>query len=408
MNEQEMKALCEQLKGLLPQIVDFKDVLGKAKVTEEDVKKVKEQLAGIDGNLTKLSKDVIDIGKRRIQVQPLALDPEAKMDFAKFFVLTNQMTRRPTEQGINEIRAIQNKYSLKVPGGMHEGTDDDGGYLVPEPFSAEIWRIAEQASVALTEARMSPLTRGYKLPVTSLSTGVSVAWTNEGTNFTQSNPKLAKVVVNAEKLAGYTQFTNELLEDEEAGLPDLIATIYGEAMGAEIDNQAFNGSGSPFTGILKTAGVNLVTLGTGTSFASFKDTNLSSMISQIKESVLSGSKFYMHRTVFHYVRTLKDFLGQPIYWPAYGTEPGTIYGYPYRIVEKMPAASSTTANTPFMLFGNMKNYIVGTRGTMEVVLTGEGKTLTIADEKILAVRRRVAMIAGLPAAFAVMKTGAAS
>ena len=74
----------------------------------------------------------------------------------------------------------------------------------------------------------------------------------------------------------------------------------------------------------------------------------------------------------------------------------------------MPAASATAANTPFMLFGNMKNYIIGTRGTMEVVLTGEGKTLTIADEKILAVRRRVAMIAGLPAAFAVMKTGAAS
>jgi len=404
MNEQEMKALCEQLKGLLPQIVDFKDVLGKAKVTEEDVKKVKEQLAGIDGNLTKLSKDVIDIGKRRIQVQPLALDPEAKMDFAKFFVLTNQMYRRPTEAVGNEIKAIQSKYSVK----MNEGTDADGGYLVPEPFSAEIWRIAEQASVALTEARISPLTRGYKLPVSSISTGVTVAWTNEATPFPQSDPKIAKVVVNAEKLAGYTQFTNELLEDEEVGLPDLIATMYGEAMGAEIDNQAFNGSGSPFTGILKTSGVNLVTLGAGTSFASFTDTNLSSMISQIKESVLSGSKFYMHRTVFHYVRTLKDFLGHPLYWPAYGTEPGTIYGYPYRIVEKMPAASATAANTPFMLFGNMKNYIVGTRGTMELVLTGEGKTLTIADEKILAVRRRVAMIAGLPAAFAVMKTGAAS
>jgi len=406
MNEQEMKALCEQLKGLLPQIVDFKDVLGKAKVTEEDVKKVKEQLAGIDGNLTKLSKDVIDIGKRRIQVQPLALDPEAKMDFAKFFVLTNQMYRRPTEAVGNEIKAIQSKYSVKTQ--MNEGTDDDGGYLVPEPFSAEIWRIAEQASVALTEARISPLTRGYKLPVSSISTGVTVAWTNEATPFPQSDPKIAKVVVNAEKLAGYTQFTNELLEDEEVGLPDLIATMYGEAMGAEIDNQAFNGSGSPFTGILKTSGVNLVTLGAGTSFASFTDTNLSSMISQIKESVLSGSKFYMHRTVFHYVRTLKDFLGHPLYWPAYGTEPGTIYGYPYRIVEKMPAASATAANTPFMLFGNMKNYIVGTRGTMEVVLTGEGKTLTIADEKILAVRKRVAMIAGLPAAFAVMKTGAAS
>ena len=151
-----------------------------------------------------------------------------------------------------------------------------------------------------------------------------------------------------------------------------------------------------------------MTMATGSSFSSITHLNLSDMIAQIQASVIAGAKFYMHRTIFNHIRKLEDDNGMPIYWPPQGTNPATIYGYPVELVEKMPANSASEASTPFVIFGNLRNYQIGTKGDMSVVVTGEGKTLTIADKKIIAVRRRLAMDMGLAGAFSVLSTGAAS
>ena len=237
---------------------------------------------------------------------------------------------------------------------------------MPTPFDGMIWRVAKQASVALRLATMSPVTRGNQLPTIGQDGDVSVAWTNEAAALTQSEPTLKETRTDVKKLAAYSIMSNELLEDEEfqPGLIDFLVQIFGEAMGAEIDNQAFNGTGSPFNGVLSApSGINTVTMSAGDgNFADVNFAYLSQMIAELTASLTPGAKFFMHRTIVDVLRRVRETTGQHIWTPPANGTPGTIWGFPYESVDKMPALSATATNTAFMIFGNFKNVKIGTKG----------------------------------------------
>jgi HK97 family phage major capsid protein len=68
----------------------------------------------------------------------------------------------------------------------------------------------------------------------------------------------------------------------------------------------------------------------------------------------------MNGQILHYVRTLKDDQNRPIFTETIGSAvPGTIWGYPYSESIKMPSAPA--ANTPFMVFGNLRYFGLGRR-----------------------------------------------
>jgi HK97 family phage major capsid protein len=72
-----------------------------------------------------------------------------------------------------------------------------------------------------------------------------------------------------------------------------------------------------------------------------------------------GAKFYIHREVFHYIRTLKDANSAFIYTPVGGAQANTIWGYPWEEVEQMPYTDGS--NKPIALLGNLRYYILGRR-----------------------------------------------
>jgi len=88
---------------------------------------------------------------------------------------------------------------------------------------------------------------------------------------------------------------------------------------------------------------------------------LSLMIAKLDGLRKQGAQYFMNGAILHYVRTLKDSQGRPIFMDShYGAGvPGTIFGYPYNEVVKMP--STTGANTAFIVFGNMRCFGLGRR-----------------------------------------------
>jgi HK97 family phage major capsid protein len=123
----------------------------------------------------------------------------------------------------------------------------------------------------------------------------------------------------------------------------------------------------------------------------------------------------MHRTVFNILRKMqtkeyKDDLsasapsGEYIYSMPSGSDPGTIWGYPYTLVESLPSITDSAASTPFIIFGNMMHYYIADRMAMSVA---RSEHVGFAQDKIyLRVIQREAMGAAIPEAFAVIKTAA--
>jgi len=148
--------------------------------------------------------------------------------------------------------------------------------------------------------------------------------------------------------------------DARSDIVSWLTAALAEAAGQELDNQAFNGSGSPFFGILDATGAGYsVTLG-GSSFSDVTFTDFSSMIAKLDGLRKQGARFWMHGQGLHLVRTLKDDQNRPIFYDTVGQPTsGTILGFPYSEVMKMP--STTGASTAFLAFGNLRYLGVGRR-----------------------------------------------
>lgn len=407
----ELELLTKQLKEeVLPGLLASKGVLEGAVKTAEDVKAMNEQIKSLQGNLLEMNRTVMELGKKRIITNATGdLDDEAKIEFARYLVNMNRMRKNPNEQSMKIIRDIQKRYSTGKAADLQEGTDSEGGYWVPTMFSNKIWRIAEQASIALQMCMKVPLTSGYKLPILAETSGVTVVFGAEEASFTQTNPVPEQSTVSASKMNGYTVMSNELLEDEEIGLIDYLVMLFGEAMGAKTDSVLWNAnaeaSNGAFYGILKKSGVNTVTMTGGNgSFTKVTGDNLSSMISKIKSPALVNAKFFMHRTVFHYIRTLKknSEANNYAYQDIGGSPVGTIWGYPVVLSEQMPSTSDDAVSTPFMVFGNLAYYLIGTKGEMTIKISDIPKILT--DQTVMVARKRLAMGCAVPSAFCILKT----
>lgn len=294
---------------------------------------------------------------------------------------------------------------------MTEGTGSAGGYLVPEEFRAEVVRLIESYGVARRLATKVPMSTN-ELTVPALGTSVTAYWVDEANAGTESSPTLAQVDLVAKKLMGLTVVSNELLADAKVNVVDLLANLFAEVFAYEEDKQAFTGSGSPFTGILNTTGVNVVTMGSGdTTFDKVTFDDLIDAMAKLSAGAKKGAAWFFNPTITAVLRKLKDNNGQYIWSPPVGGAPGTILGYPYYEIESMPSTSDASqADKAFIVFGNLKYLYFGDREQMTSMLAREGTvgstSLLQTDQSALRITERVAIAVALPSAFAVIKTSA--
>lgn len=244
---------------------------------------------------------------------------------------------------------------------LGEGTAAQGGYLVPDEFEPTILAFArEKSTIALQRCWVIPMSTDTKKVPTEAS-GATVAWKGEATAAGESSgPTVGEASLSAKRLTAYKEASNELIEDAAIDVVSWLTELFAEAIGLELDNQVLNGTGDPVSGVLTAKAGYSVVMATGsTNFSEITGTHLSEMMSKLKESVLAGAVFVMHRTVFHYVRTAKDNQNAFIYSPMSGPVPEAVWGLPYILHEKAP--SSSGADTAFVSLGNFRYFIIGRR-----------------------------------------------
>lgn len=307
---------------------------------------------------------------------------------------------------------------------MTEGTGSAGGFVVPEEFAAQVFRIVEDFGLVPKLARKFPM-MSDTLNVPRLSAGVAVYWPGETGAGTPAQPTFEAVILQAKTLMGITPMSNELLADANVPVVDLLTDLFAEAIAGELDSQGLVGTGAPFTGIMSDSGVTVYTPGSGNSTFTLAATpdNARTLISKIKPWALQGAAFVMHRTVWALFQVSKASSSGNYFLSTFnpvmsgntaGTQgfplamAGTMWGYPVYLSDKMPTA--TAISTKFVIFGNLGNLFMGTRSDMAVSISQDATigTFNLFAQNMSAVRvvTRCAVAVGLPAAFSVLSTSA--
>lgn len=312
--------------------------------------------------------------------------------------------------------------SLKA---MSEGTNSAGGYFVPEEIQSGIIRMVEDFGLVRKFSTKISMPKTDTLNLPRLTTSVTVSWPGENTAGTPSDPVLGNVVLAVKTLMGITAVSNELLQDSNTSITEMLMTLFAEAIAGEEDNQGLMGSGSPFTGVMNDASVNLVAPAAGNSTFTLCTTadNLRDMITQIKPWALTGAGYFMHRVVLALAQKIKDTTNNYIVtaptqvvfsdvnggsYGAAGLPAGYIWGYPVYLSEKLP--SSTAVSTKYVIFGNLKFLYLGDRQEMKLEVSNAatigGVNAFAANQSVVRVTERVALAVALPTAFAVLRTSA--
>lgn len=250
-----------------------------------------------------------------------------------------------------------------------EGTDAEGGYLVPEEFRAEVFRIMPDYAVMRRIARTLPMATDT-LNLNTLAARPVAYWTSEYASKSTTSAEFGRVVLNPNDLVCLLPVTDQLLADANINVIQFITEIFAEALAAGEDAAFFTGSG---TG--RPRGINQETLSSRDALGTLDFDDIIALIDLVPQRVTQSPRaaFVGHRYVKRILRTVKDSNGLYI-WRDGGAAPSsvgetkrlpdTLYGYPFY--------EQNDLSQDELYFGDWSFYIIGDRQAVSVRTTTEG------------------------------------
>ena len=287
--------------------------------------------------------------------------------------------------------------SQQVLRALIEGTDAEGGYLVPEELRSEIFRILPDVAIMRRIGRVIPMATDTLL-LTTLTARPSAYWTSEYASKSTTSAEFGRVTLNPSDLVCLLPVSEQLLADANINLVQFIIELFTEAIGLEEDNKFFTGSG---TG--QPRGINQETLSSRDALGTLDFDDVIALLDLVAQRVSQspGAAFVGHRYVKRILRGIKDTTNNYIWrdggssaGPASQTQrlPDTLYGYPFY--------EQNDLSQDELYFGDWRNYIIGDRQAISVRTTTEGGDAWRRNSVEIKAVERVDGTAVLPSAFA--------
>ena len=305
-------------------------------------------------------------------------DMETKMaEMQQSFVKSNFKTEAKKDSFGDFLVKTRNKdkelmdYTRK---GLAEGTGVDGGFLVPEEFMNEILRVQlEESVVRKSGARIIPMAYNImKIPAINIASnasgsifgGVTAYWTGESETKVASAPKFKQVTLEAKKLIGYVESSDELVNDSIVSMGGLLQDLFAQTIAFEEDFAFLTGDGigKPL-GITKAPATISVTRTTASMVGTV---DLVAMLARFLRK--GGSPVWIiNQSVLSEIYKLKDENSNYILLPGFnnnisGALPTTIYGIPVVVSEKLPALGTSGD----IVLADMRYYLIGDRQKLTV------------------------------------------
>ena len=333
---------------------------------------------GADGMLSeedtatydKMEQDVMNLGKEIER-----LERQAAIDAELSKATSTPLTGKPgAKMGKDEVEktgrasdeykgSFWNAMRVKAPmpsvlNALQEGTDSEGGYLVPDEFERTLVEALEEENVFRTLAHVIKTSSGdRKIPVVA-SKGTA-SWVDEEGAYTESDDAFSQVSIGAYKLGTMIKVSEELLADSVFDLEAYISKEFARRIGAREEESFFNGDGKgkPL-GILAAAGGAEVGV-TAASATAITADEVIDLFYSLKAPYRKNAVWVLNDATVKQIRKLKDTTGQYLWQPSLvaGT-PDTILGRPVKTSAFMPTAA---AGAKTIAFGDFKYYWIADR-----------------------------------------------
>lgn len=321
-----------------------------------------------DAAYTRMEQEITDLGKEiaRLERQE-AFERELSQP------LNKPLTGRPVSGGVEKEKtgraseeykanfwnAIRSKVPLpSVVNALEEGTDSEGGYLVPDEYERTLVEALEEENVFRQMAKVIRTSSGdRKIPV--VATKGTASWIDEEGAYTESDDSFGQISIGAYKVGTMIKVSEELLNDSVFDLESYIAKEFARRIGAKEEEAFFtgDGSGKPL-GVLAAAGGAETGVTAASSTAVTAD-ELMDLFYSLKSTYRKKAVWVLNDSTIKAVRKLKDSTGQYLWQPSLvaGT-PDTLLGRPVKTSAYMPVIA---AGAKTIAFGDFSYYWIADR-----------------------------------------------
>ncbi len=252
---------------------------------------------------------------------------------------------------------------------LSEGTAEDGGYLVPSEYHAELIGLVQDAPTMRSLVRTIPVgTDSGEYPV--MSGGFDVEVVDENQPFGTDEPGFSNLTYTVVKVGNIVPMSRELFEDNKVDLYQVILDLFAEIIGLKEDYYVFNGNGTKQPlGILNASGV-LEAQATGTGLV-WTDLVATKYKVPARKRQAGGLVWFGNSTAFELIEKLTDDYGRPLWRnDLTGDRPATLLNYPYREVAYLPATDDVGGAT--MVLMDPKEYWLFDRQVFTTETSREG------------------------------------
>lgn len=239
----------------------------------------------------------------------------------------------------------------EIANALQEGTDSEGGYLVPDEFEHTLIEALESENIFRTLAHVIQTASGdRKIPVVA-SKGTA-SWVDEEGAITESDDAFSQVSIGAYKLGTLIKVSNELLNDSVFNLEQYISKEFARRIGNKEEDAFFNGDGSGKpVGIFHSTGGAQVGV-TAASASAITADEVIDLFYSLGAPYRKNAVWVVNDATVKAIRKLKDGNGNYLWQPALtsGT-PDTLLGRPVKTSAYVPTIASGAKVIAFGDFG---------------------------------------------------------
>jgi len=315
----------------------------------------------------KMEDEVVNLGKEveRLERQAV-LDAELAKPTAD--PLTGKPAMQKTEEKSGRASAAYKKSfwdamrskapRYEVLNALQEGTDSEGGYLVPDEFEHTLVDSLSNANQLRTLCTVIQTSYGdRKIPVVA-SKG-SADWVDEEGAYPESDDTFGQVILNAYKVATMVKVSEELLADSAFDIENYMASQFGRRIGDK-EEQAFlvgNGTSKP-TGILNATGGAQIGV-TSAGAAAITADELIDLVYSLKAPYRKSAVLVMNDATVKAIRKLKDGSGNYLFETSNQNKAfDSVLGYRIVLSDYMPTIA---AGAKTIAFGDFSYYWIADR-----------------------------------------------
>lgn len=240
---------------------------------------------------------------------------------------------------------------------LSEGTDADGGYLVPTEFEREV--ITGLSDAGSIREIANVITTASERKIAIAATSAVAHWTDENAAYTETSPTFTQKALDAYKMTCLIRVSEELLQDSFFNLEGYLRDEIVRAF-AVLEDEAFcvgTGSGQP-TGIFTANGGDVGVTTASADKVTFEE--ITDLIYSLKAPYRRNGRFMTNDSTIAAIRKIKDGNGQYIWQPSLQAgQPDRLLGYELRTT---PSAPTMAAGALAIAFGDFGYFWIADRG----------------------------------------------